>query len=568
MLKNISGSNYKAFESFDISISPITVLLGSNSSGKSSIINLLLMLSQTFDSDKELDSPLRLNGKKVDLGEAINIQHNRNAKLPLELCLNFDKTRQIGYLDQLISRTVFSMIEILVYHRPASFLTEQCNISYDSELFTVLTTLRPSHRINRKSLKIIRDNIETINKALIKFTETLDLYGDADNERYSKKSIENYISFNENILFLESSDISIREVKYEILNETINESSNKDEIKHFISKATLKNRNSKNVLEIDFKSMEIKSDLISSDYLDKDLKNIFKVLSSTTLNLLDIEEDYLRYMPARMETTKANSIVSLILRLFNQTVNESFNDNEILHVTPLRAQPKRYYLLENSIDHKHLNTSDGTSLAEILKKNPKIVIKLNALLEDFDMKIKVDKTNEIIHQIRVIQNGLELDITDVGFGISQVLPILVQALKDDDKSIIIIEQPEIHLHPKMQTWLTDCLLKIALDDGKKFIIETHSELIIKRIQLRMLDDNFNVTRNHVNILNFERQTNSLHTSTVIKSVPVNELCEIEWPKGFFEDKLSDAIKIRKLRLALLEGGENELESSPENSSEV
>ncbi|EGR0106703.1 AAA family ATPase, partial [Vibrio vulnificus] len=58
MLNRISGKNYKAFEDFNLQISPLTILLGANSCGKSSLINLFLLLSQTIDSINELKGPL------------------------------------------------------------------------------------------------------------------------------------------------------------------------------------------------------------------------------------------------------------------------------------------------------------------------------------------------------------------------------------------------------------------------------------------------------------------------------------------------------------------------------
>src|SRR2546427_12376514 len=74
---------------------------------------------------------------------------------------------------------------------------------------------------------------------------------------------------------------------------------------------------------------------------------------------------------------------------------------------------------------------------------------------------------------------------DVGIGISQVLPVLVEAYGAENQ-IITIEQPEIHLHPALQAELGDVFITSALGDQRNtFILETHSEHLILRIMRRM-----------------------------------------------------------------------------------
>ena len=73
MLKSFSGKNYKAFSEFELSLKPLTILLGANSCGKSALINSFLMLSQTLDTTAFSESALRLNGSKVGMGEALNL---------------------------------------------------------------------------------------------------------------------------------------------------------------------------------------------------------------------------------------------------------------------------------------------------------------------------------------------------------------------------------------------------------------------------------------------------------------------------------------------------------------
>jgi predicted ATPase len=88
------------------------------------------------------------------------------------------------------------------------------------------------------------------------------------------------------------------------------------------------------------------------------------------------------------------------------------------------------------------------------------------------------------------KNGLKVNMKHVGFGISQLLPIVVQGLIMKDDGILIVEQPEVHLHPKIQSSLYDFLYSLTLD-GKRVIVETHSSHFITRMRRRIAEDESN-----------------------------------------------------------------------------
>lgn len=81
----------------------------------------------------------------------------------------------------------------------------------------------------------------------------------------------------------------------------------------------------------------------------------------------------------------------------------------------------------------------------------------------------------------------EHNLADVGFGVSQALPIIVQGLYMDKDQSLLLEQPEIHLHPEMQLQMADFLIALAKNE-KNVIVETHSDHIINRIVRRMMED--------------------------------------------------------------------------------
>ncbi|MEI7636426.1 MAG: DUF3696 domain-containing protein [Syntrophus sp. (in: bacteria)] len=138
-----------------------------------------------------------------------------------------------------------------------------------------------------------------------------------------------------------------------------------------------------------------------------------------------------------------------------------------------------------------------------------------------------------------------LDLTQVGVGASQVLPILTAGLIAEPGTTLVFEQPELHLHPRVQSRLADFFVSLLLC-GKQVIVETHSEYIINRLRYRSVVADGDLVASQVGILFFENETGT----TTVRNVQMNEYGYIgEWPKGFFDegDELSAAI----LQAALL-----------------
>ncbi len=152
------------------------------------------------------------------------------------------------------------------------------------------------------------------------------------------------------------------------------------------------------------------------------------------------------------------------------------------------------------------------------------------------------------HELKVGISDTDImhDITHVGVGVSQVLPILVMCLLAEKGSTLIFEQPELHLHPKVQTLLGDFFLSMALCD-KQCIVETHSEYIIDRIRFRVAasttEDELN---SQIKIYFVEKP----HQSSLFREVVINEFGAIsDWPEGFFDQSQKQAEEI--LRAAAL-----------------
>jgi predicted ATPase len=130
-------------------------------------------------------------------------------------------------------------------------------------------------------------------------------------------------------------------------------------------------------------------------------------------------------------------------------------------------------------------------------------------------------------------------LMNVGVGVSQVLPTLVMSLLAPPGSTLVLEQPELHLHPRVQSILGDFFLGIAAT-GKQCLVETHSEHLINRARRRIAEAAGDSVMKLVRMYFVEKP------GTVTRIIPVvpNEYGAIpEWPKGFFDEAANEAEKI-------------------------
>lgn len=182
-------------------------------------------------------------------------------------------------------------------------------------------------------------------------------------------------------------------------------------------------------------------------------------------------------------------------------------------IAPIRTKPERTY---NPI--KDIPTAEGIHIPMVLAKsyfeNREEWHKLRKILDRFgeasglfeDIRIKpLGKTVSDPFQIRFKIFGPAANLIDVGYGVSQVLPILVDAIRGDDEQMFLLQQPEVHLHPRGQAQLSSFLCLLAKQDKKKFVIETHSDYMIDRICMDVRDGNFGLKPDDVSILFFNRE---------------------------------------------------------------
>lgn len=231
----------------------------------------------------------------------------------------------------------------------------------------------------------------------------------------------------------------------------------------------------------------------------------------------------------------------------------------IKYLSPIRATPSRDYLnyvkSPDELDH------DGTNAAHILwaKRNERVLWKgqehtlLEALSKSLvcmglGQQVSPAKLGDIIYRVQVSDTNTssQVSLADVGFGYSQILPIMLLGLVSNREDTILLEQPEIHLHPSSAANLADLFLGF-IEDDKRFLIETHSPELINRLRLRVIENPS--LRDDINIVFVESDGES---GSSIKQFQIDEDGMFpEWPDGFLDEskKIADAlIKARMARV--------------------
>ena len=136
--------------------------------------------------------------------------------------------------------------------------------------------------------------------------------------------------------------------------------------------------------------------------------------------------------------------------------------------------------------------------------------------------------------VRKYEGGPEVRLTDVGFGVSQVLPVLVLCYYVPEGSILILEQPEAHLHPKVQSELADLLIEVVKNRQLQIILESHSEHLLIRLMRRIAEEQISADDTAFYFCEMNEGISE------IERLNVDDYGNItNWPQNFFGDEMGD-----------------------------
>lgn len=394
MLRRIGLQNFKSWRELDIELAPITLLLGTNSSGKTAILQSLLMLKQTVASR---DPSVKLNfggGPRddVDLGSYRDLVFSHDEGRQIGVNLTWDTTTQ----------SVFRRRQVYELPRPGSAIMLEHSVSWrwDNDVFV-------------------------------------------DHLGYSVSGNENFDCF---IRLDRSGAGSYR-------------------VDHSDSLQTL------------YASIDVDGESITEDYSPDTVPEPPSNCYHLPLNVRfgEINAGDRSYEPQ-------------FARAFEKLTGK------VRYLGPLRQYPQRYYAWTGERKEEVVEPDGSDSFAvlasserdetSVQKDVAKWLSKLE-LVEAFE--VKPTDRNKRFYEVAVKIDGIESALVDVGFGVSQVLPVVTLLFSVPRGSIVLLEQPELHLHPNAQSLLADLLLHVAEERELQLVIESHSEHILRRLQVRIAE---------------------------------------------------------------------------------
>lgn len=487
MLKEFGIKNFKGFENpAELKLAPLTLIYGPNSAGKSSIIHALMLLQQSLAKPTKTTGLLS-NGDIIDLGSYLTMVNKHNTELNIEFRIKYEPIKhKSDAIDELQSSFgskndrehtfVYSFYKNDDQNKSFSYLNRvdfQVKNSDPKKMGENLIELSFTSRLSGKNNYNLQDALQ----ACQKFT-------------YSSKE---FSQLHANYIFKKIS---------------------------FISQASEREKFNKRIF--DFISVsDFRRDPTSS--------------TPSTINY---------------EISRKNNGSELMLAELEagRTVNDLSREvksklNSISYLGPLRSYPSRVYNITE--DYKNSVGKLGENIATFLYLDQEgdLLHKINDTFLNFNIPYKISMenlgNNEIsgsVVSIKLFDTRSKVMVapSDVGFGIGQILPILVEGWTKKD-SIICVEQPEIHLHPRLQAELAEYFCNTTKENNNQWIIETHSEALMLRLQ--KLVRKGEISSDLISVLYVDSDNEGTYV-TQIKLDARGDFMDL-WPDGFFEERMDE-----------------------------
>lgn len=458
----INLKNYKSLTDNSFDFSKVNILIGENSSGKSSLLKFLLLLKQSMMGFKNKSFlNIALKGELYDFGNFKDIISFNDTTQKLTFELSFDD-----------------------YH--------EFYVDFVSNYFAQLINNHPQETQDFLNL--------TLNdKVKIKFEI------DSNLKNHSATTI------------------------------TINS--------NYLGEVTLKSYVKDNVV---FKNdvcnllYTKRNQIIEYQNIEFEREAFFKYLKVDSL--LDSIKEQNEFIE---EKDVINEFFPISFLLITQNYLENLLDN-IEYINPIHSNPKRFFILEET-SVKSTNI-DLDFIANILSDNElydietkkMLIERLNEALNFLGIadEIKFESAENMpVIELRAKIKDFWSNITDVGYGLSLQLPILFRTIIAgivSEKKILIIEQPEVHLHPQLQAKFIETIIKFG--GNSVFFIETHSEHIVRKLQSIIKNEKYGLKPSDVTIHYFKREKDGSKISE--HKILENGKLSMNFPQGFFDTSYS------------------------------
>jgi predicted ATPase len=261
-----------------------------------------------------------------------------------------------------------------------------------------------------------------------------------------------------------------------------------------------------------------------------------------------------------VDTVRESRGMAALCTVAEQIVSKYF-DTQIFHIGPLRQPPKWTQADVEALRPRSVGTEGENTVSQLVHYGT-TQVRCPGLSSDepsFDTTLKqavdhwmgeggldlfeshqAEPLDGLVQTFRMRLRGKEVErhLPEVGVGVSQVLPVVVQCLLAEPGSLILLQQPELHLHPALQQRLGNFLLA-CVRSGRQVVLETHSEYLVSRLALEVAKDPSDETRDMLAVLLTEVGDNG----TEYVSADIDRYGEIVWPRGFFDEGASEALQI-------------------------
>jgi len=585
-LKKIFLQNFKAIKKTEVAVSPLTIIVGANSSGKSSLLQSILSIQQAMSKELHgVDFPL--NGERIRLGTFAETKSffAQGSSEPVQIGFEIETDHiSMRSWDGEIGRMVRSARRQSKYRANFKFdlvkseseesgtarvghISIESNSKNESRSRTSNQVLKldlsfdsDPRRDNLDRMKFCRGSLSHSNKnqtyslAAANFSGLIPtiLFEKGDQAIYAAeqafKSIAKHFAKDlekvrvqiHTLLMSDKEILDIEESAVEILSPIF---------------AGLEDNFELNVDEEGIQSLDVidKSKTLDTEIqkLNQESKKILVKLAAVSNNgRLAKEFDRSAGFPFLQSTAVFHPLrddVHNTMDDLNSLVKQIFRWN-INYLAPVRLTPKVNYDPSSGRpdvgpDGEYtayvLHTVGNRHSSYPLPNGASGSVSLNHAVDrwlEFFGLAKGAKTIDngrlgIGLRLNLLSGGHEVDLTSVGVGVSQVLPVLVLCLTARTGAILLIEQPELHLHPKLQMDLADFLISCC-QFGKQIIVETHSEHIVNRIRRRIAEADNGELEGLIGVL-FAEQSNGV---TQYRSPSINKFGGLgsDWPDGFLD----------------------------------
>jgi predicted ATPase len=231
-----------------------------------------------------------------------------------------------------------------------------------------------------------------------------------------------------------------------------------------------------------------------------DLRFFFHFLTGREI----VKEDGNEFQLSEVEGRQINKI---LMQVFRRGLPRPYA------FAPIRTTPERTYNPEKETQRPaggHIPMTLARLLSTSSENHSEFAKALSnfghacGLFEDVKVRRKGRKASDPF-QVEIQISGPAFNLVDMGYGVSQALPILVDSLGGERGQMFLMQQPEVHLHPRAQAALGTFMVNLIKRDNKTFVVETHSDYLIERIRMDIRDGVHKLKTEDVMILFFQRR---------------------------------------------------------------